>query len=190
MNGAKKWNLEPNEVSGRMQSDWRGSWLVLRCANKNTLPLVMAMEKVGARAWTPLWIRHRRFARSSNSRKVIMPCLPSFVFLAEADASLATCAVNGGGVPGFSLMTSYGVIVRIPDVALEGLRKITDISPRKAMVMIWPATGTKQRIISGAFQGLQCKVLGRSERHCLVALDGGMLGELKITPFLLANVES
>jgi len=198
----KKWNLEPNrprrmkwlidpdEAVGRMQSDWRGTWLVLRCANKNTLPLVVALETVGLRAWTPLWVRRRRYPRSSNARKVLLPCLPSFVFLAEGDILGALAAAEGNGVPGFSIMNSYGVLVRIADGALEGLRKITDLSPRKVNPVNWPAVGDAKAILSGAFQGLVGTVVGLTERHCLVKIEGSSIPPLKIPPFLLTDIEA
>jgi hypothetical protein len=186
----KKWELEPDGAEARIQSDWRGTWLVLRCANKNTLPLVAALTDLRVRAWTPMWVRRRRFPRSTQSRSVLTPCLPSFVFLAEPDAPRSLLAGQGNGVPGFSFMNSYGVLVRIKDDALESLRKVADLNPRRENPVVWPAVGESRRIISGSFQGLIGKVVGKSKRHCLVELEGGNFQAIKIPPFLLEELQA
>lgn len=190
MKQAKKWNLEPNEAEDRIQNDWRGKWLVLRCANGNTLKLVGAMTGIGLRCWTPMWLRKRRYPRSNSFRNMLLPCLPSFAFLAEQDAVRAIDAAHASGVPGFSIMKSYGVLVRIEDGQLESLRKIADLNPRKVPPVIWPDVGSEQKIVSGAFQGLVGKVVGRTKRHCLLELDNKKFPTVKIPPFLLANVDA
>jgi hypothetical protein len=186
---AKKWNLEPISVAKQIHSDWDGNWLVMRCSNQNTLPLVAAMFAIHVRAWTPLWLRKRRFPRSNNTRQVVLPCLPSFVFLAEADVTVALKACEEQGVPGFSLMNSYGVLVRIKDKDLESLREVADMNPRNQNPVAWPQIGKRQQVISGAFQGLTGMVMGRSRRHCLLDIEG-FGSYLKIPPFLLSDIEA
>jgi hypothetical protein len=186
----KRWELEPESAERRIQSDWRGKWLVLRCSNGNTLRLVAAMTGIGLRCWTPMWLRRRRYPRSNNSQSMLLPCLPSFAFLAEVDAVRALDAAEASGVPGFSLMKSYGVLVRIKDADLESLREAADLNPRKENPVVWPDVGCEQKIISGAFQGLTCKVVGKTNRHCLVQLEDKKFGAVKIPPFLLTDVDS
>jgi hypothetical protein len=171
--------------------DWRGKWLVLRCANKNTLALVAALTRVGLRAWTPMLVRRRRYPRSRNTRPMALPCLPSFVFLAEADAVRALDAKERSGAPSFSLMKSYGVLVRIKDADLASLRaEVADLNPRKENAIVWPAIGSEQKIISGAFQGLVGKVIGRTQHHCLVDIGNKKFPSVKIPPFLLADLDA
>lgn len=188
MKARQRWDLEPNDAEAKIQNDWRGNWLVLRCSNGRTLALVGALVNIHLRAWTPMWLRRRRYPRSSRYRKVVLPCLPSFVFLAEADAVLAINAAERNGVPGFSIMKSYGVMVRIKDKDLESLRQIADLNPRTEPPVLWPEIGVEQRIISGAFQGLTGKVVGKTERHCLVQIDNSKFPVVKIPPFLLSDI--
>lgn len=174
----------------KMQSDWRGTWMVLRCSNGKTLALVNALNELGIQCWTPMWVRKRRFPRSNQYRPVLLPCLPSFVFVAEPDVKQACAASQACGVPGFSVMSSYGTIVRIPDHALESLRRISHVTPQKQEEIVWPEIGSTQKIISGAFQGMEGKVVGRSNRHCLVDVLSAGKKALKIPPFLLTNSEA
>jgi hypothetical protein len=168
-------------VLDEIVGDWRGKWLVLRCANKNTLALVAALTRVGLRAWTPMWVR----------RRMALPCLPSFVFLAEADAVMAIDAKERSGAPSFSLMKSYGVLVRIKDADLASLRaEVADLNPCKENAIVWPAIGSEQKIISGAFQGLIGKVIGRTQHHCLVDIGNKKFPSVKIPPFLLADLDA
>lgn len=190
MKQAKKWNLEPSDAKQKLPVDWSDTWLVLRCSNGNTVALVAALVGLGVRAWTPMWVRRRRFPRSSVSRELLLPCLPSFVFLAAPDAMKALAAKQGSGVPGFSVMNSYGVLVRIKDSELEGLRKVGDINPRRANPVVWPAVGSVKRVTSGAFQGMIGEVVGMSDRHCLVDFKTGFFPVVKIPPFLLSDVEA
>lgn len=190
MKQAKNWNLEPTEARTRIQCSWRGNWLVLRCANKNTIPLVAALTALGIEAWTPLWLRQRRYPRSSQAREMLLPCLPSFAFLSENDAHPAIKALDMHGVPSFSFMNSYGVMVRIKDQDLESLRQIADLNPRKENPVHWPDVGSEQRIISGAFQGLLGTVKAHTHRHCLVDVHDTSFPLVKIPPFLLADIEA
>ena len=61
-------------------------WIVLRCASSKTLPLMRRLnddeqswEPVGA--WSPIWKRRRRLPRSSATRLMELPAIPSFVFV-------------------------------------------------------------------------------------------------------------
>lgn len=186
----KKWNLEPEAVGDKIRSDWAGVWLVMRCSNADTMPLVLALADIDVQAWTPLWLRRRRYPRSSCTRKVVLPCLPSFAFLAEPDIDKALDAAERYGVPGFSLMDNYGVLVRIADHELESLRKVADMNPRASNPVKWPAVGERQRITAGAFQGLSGVVVGHTKRHCLVKVDGSPFPAFKIPPFLLSRIEA
>jgi len=175
----------PNYEPTTWDCDWRGKWLVLRCANKNTTALASGLAIKGLRAWTPMWVRRVRYPRSNNARSLTLPCLPSFVFLAEADAVRALDAAQAMLVPGFSVMKSYGMVVRIKDNDLQTLRDISDTTPRKDDKVLWPDIGSEQKIISGAFQGLVGKVVGRTNRHCLVEINDQQFPVVKIPPFLL-----
>jgi hypothetical protein len=180
------WNLATRTTP--LSSDWHGTWLVMRCSNKNTLALVRAMAENGVRAWTPLWVRKRRLPRSSEFQRILLPCLPSFVFLAEDDIGIALASAKACLTPGFSVMNSYGVLVRIKDNDLLSLREISD-SSLSVNPVHWPKTGSHQKVISGAFQGLLGQVVGRSKRHCLVDIPG-FGSALKIPPFLLSDIEA
>lgn len=120
----------------------------------------------------------------------MLSCLPSFVFMAEADAVRAMDASNGSGVPGFSVMNIYGVLVRIKDKDLASLREVADLNPRRDNPIQMPKVGTSQRIISGAFQGIVGKVVGHTKRHCLVELGEKKMNVVKIPPFLLEDYEA
>lgn len=187
---AVQWNLEPKALEAKIASDWAGNWLVMRCGNNKTFPLVLALNQIGVRAWTPIWVRRRRFPRSNNFHEVMLPCLPSFVFAAEEDMGKAIMSLEQSAVPSFSLMNSYGVLARIPDAALDSLRKIADINPRKVNPIVWPSLGVAQRVISGAFQGMVGVVVGRSRNHCLMEIEGSNMKAVKIPPFLLADIEA
>ena len=187
---AKKWNLEPMGAEAKLALGWTGNWLVLRCPNNRTVPLVAALVLHNIQAWTPMWVRQRRYPRSSNSRKILLPCLPSFIFLAESDAIRALAASEGNGVPQFSFMKSYGMLVRIKDQDLEGLRKVADLNPRKANPIKCPAIGERRKIISGSFQGLDGIVRGHTKHHCLFELEAPGAMVLKLPPFLLSEIEA
>lgn len=163
-------------------------WVVLRCAGKNTMPLVQAMEKRGLDSWTPLWRRKRRYPRSSKYRTVVLPALPTFVFLAEKDMWSALDALTEFATPGFSLMHSYGEIIRIKDAELASLRKISDVKPAEKNPVVWPQVGERRRVTSGAFTGMTGLVKGKTKHHCLVELDGSRFPVVKIPPFLLNDI--
>lgn len=137
-----------------------------------------------------MWVRRRRFPRSSLSREVLLPCLPSFVFLAALDIIAACNARDAMGCPGFSLMNSYGVFVRIKDAQLEGLRKVGDLDPKRINPVVMPAVGEVRKVLSGAFQGMVGKVTAHTHRHCLVRFEGTNFPVVKIPPFLLVDLEA
>jgi len=112
------------------------------------------------------------------------------VFLAECDVHRALEASDGNAVPPFSIMNSYGVLVRIKDRELEGMRKVADLDPRKVNPVAWPAIGKRLRVVSGAFQGLVVTVKAYANQHCLVEVEGGIHTQLKIPPFLLSDIEA
>lgn len=187
MKRPKKWNLEPTDL---IAHHWDGDWLVLRCSNRHTLPLVAALGDRELRSWTPIWYRKRRMPRSSKTREVLLPCLPSFVFLPEPDLVAAQTAAEFVQVPSFSVMSGHDGRVRLKDHHLDGLRRASTTKPRTANPVQFPKQGTPMRITSGAFQGLNCVVVGRSQRHSIVRIEGGRLPPIKVPPFLLEDLEA
>jgi hypothetical protein len=183
----KKWNLEPTDLT---EHHWSGDWFVLRCSNRHTLPLVASLGKEGLRSWTPIWFRKRRYPRSSKTRDVLLPCLPSFVFLPEPDLVRAQTAAEFVQVPSFSVMAGHDGRVRLKDHHLDGLRKASTLTPRATNPIPFPKEGRAMKITSGPFQGLHCIVLGRSQRHSLVRVEGGKLPPIKVPPFLLEDLEA
>jgi len=185
-----KYASPADEAELLLKADWTGDWFALRCSQKKTLQLVLALNNEGLRSWTPLWVRHRRMPRSNEFGKLLLPCLPSFAFLAVDDAEHAVRASKERAVPSFSVMRVMGRQVRLTDRSLQSLRKASDLDPRKTNPIKWPALGSRQKVVSGSFQGLVVVVQGRTARHCLVELEGENFPFIKMPPFLLAPIDS
>lgn len=163
-------------------------WLVLRCASSKTLVVTEKLIAAGVVAWTPLWCRKRRLPRNGRFETVLLPCIPSFVFLADTNRYLLDDKALMSKVPPCRLMYSVGRLVRCDDKTLKHLRKISeDDFVTKAPPI--PKVGTRHRINAGAFEGLFCSVIGRTTSQAIVELEGQSWHPIKIAPFLLDGTE-
>jgi transcription antitermination factor NusG len=112
------------------------------------------------------------------------------VFLAEKDMWSALDALSEFATPDFSLMHSYGEIVKIKDTDLASLRKVSDVKPTEKNPVVWPQVGEYRRVTSGAFTGMTGLVKGKTKNHCLVEFESSRFPVVKIPPFLLGSIEA
>lgn len=162
------------------------NWLVLRCGSSKTGVLANSLVEHGLNAWTPLWTRKWRDPREGRRKVAERLCLPSFVFICEADTFAALALMDRCKVPRFSLMRSMGRLVRFKDRDLDPMRNLSDNKPAKPEPDI-PPINTIQLINAGPFQGLHCKVIGRTNHQAIVELLGQSWFPVKIDPFLLTQ---
>jgi hypothetical protein len=78
-----------------------------------------------------------------------------------------------------------GRLVVVHDQALAFMRRQSDLKPTGHNPVPLPAIGSAQRVVSGGFEGLTCRVVGHAGSACLVEFCGGDLSRVKIPPFLL-----
>lgn len=166
------------------------TWLVLRCPSSKTIALARALgdnddEKrrypnIGA--WTPTWRRKRRLPRSSISRLIELPCIPSMVFVPDIGAPLPMIP----HIP-FTLMQrpDSGRLVRVRDRELEALRKAADKPMIKARDL--PKAGTIVHFTGAAFGGLKGKILKCNATYCEVDVEG-FAQPFKIAPSLIQRM--
>ena len=159
------------------------AWIVLRCKSSDTMSLARILSDPDGfygdlGAWTPVWKRQKRYPRSNKRRLIVLPALPSFVFVPEEH--LATLPTVGGH--SYRVMYLNDALVRIPDADLNPLRKI-DAQPQDKPIKL-PGTGSVVKLQGPAFGGLSGKVLHASKRYVTVEVDG-FPQPLKIPPSLL-----
>ncbi len=159
-------------------------WLVLRCASSRTLALAEKLIELGMNAWTPMWRRKRRLPRDGKYETVMLPCIPSFVFLVDADIHAIYDDRFKSALPPCRLMYSVGRLVRCSSKMLAPLCKISDVD-FSAKPIEMPAVGTVCRINDGAFMGLTGKVIGHTPTQVIIELVGRGWFPVKISPFLL-----
>lgn len=151
-------------------------WLVLRCSPGRTIALAAALRDRGA--WTPTWTRRRRLPRSSVTRPITEPCIPTFTFI----PSIAAHDLPPFPRLPYSLMRFEGALVRIADRELDHLRKVADKPSVPAREL--PRTGRSYRIVGLGFDGLLGRVLRCTHNKCFVAVEG-FAQPLQIPPSLL-----
>lgn len=163
------------------------NWLVLRCPGSKTLDVADRLAELGVNAWTPIWRRKRRRPRDGRFEWNVLACIPSFVFVADDYREDTDDLMSSLVVTQCSWMRDQGRVVGCPERTLSPLRKISDDDQTPPVVPI-PPIGSVRRINDGAFQGLWCKVVGRTASMAVVEVAEQKWFPMKIAPFLLGEV--
>lgn len=158
-------------------------WLVARCGSGKTMRLVDGLNSAGVSAWTPMLSRIRRLPRSPSVGPVMVPILPSFVFVLERQGVFASDLAERRQVPSFSWMRFIRKIVCVSDGDLSPMRGMhlleTSLKPDA------PALGQEVAFCSGGFEGMTGVVLKVGAKDCLVLINGGRGIKVSVPPFLL-----
>lgn len=164
-------------------------WLALRCGSAKTVKLVEDLSALEVPAWTPMMKRIKRFPRVSKKEIILLPCLPSFVFVPETSSFLCQSIKEQGKCPSFSVMRTMGLIARFRSCELDHMRKVSDVKDEKKFLV--PGVGVRVRIKAGAFQGLCGLVVSSLKREALVSLEGESdMSLIKFPPFLFDVVQA
>lgn len=110
------------------------SWCILRTAAPRTLLLAKALEDDGFIVWTPTAKVVTRAGKSRKPKPKAVALLPTFLFADyEALPLLLRASIDPGmPYPSFSIFKHDDSFPRVPDAALEGLRRHEDKAQRAA----------------------------------------------------------
>ncbi len=118
----------------------------------------------------------RRVARANVRRLTTEACMPSFVFIPAATASLIPQNVD------CRPMRFDGAPVFVRDRQLEALRAIADKPLPSARQL--PKPGEVYRLTKLGFEGLAAKVIRCTQRACMVEV-AGFSQPIQVPPLLL-----
>lgn len=159
--------------------DW---WVSLRCAGSKTTRLVERLQDKGIAAWTPVKLVNRRVPRKQVKQKVIVPMLPSYVFIPSVSLGLAMEYADIRQCPEFSPMIFMGRLAQFRGEQLLPMRILYDDAP--SIEEKFPDPGCYVTLRFGAFSGLKGIVRGRVKQQSLVEMVGSSM-VIKISPFFL-----
>jgi hypothetical protein len=162
-----------------VEQDW---WVSLRCASGKTTQLVEKLCFMGVEAWTPIKLVNRRVPRKRVKQKVVVPMLPSFVFIPAGSLDAAQEYADMRTCPAFNPMFFMGRLARFKGDQLLPMRVLfNDVANEEEK---FPDVGTTVTLRFGAFSGLRGTVVGRVKQQSLVELQGSSM-VVKIAPFFL-----
>jgi transcription antitermination factor NusG len=177
-----------------------GSWFVLRTAGRSTLVLAKTLEEDGFEVWTPVKRETIRVPRMNVRREIVLPLLPSFVFVrAKHLVDLLELAQMiekprrgpGGQRPAHRDFRVFHYLDQIPMIAdrdLDPMRqREAEAVPKKRAARF--ERGASVRVKSGAFEGLKGKVERSKSGYALVIFDDWKR-PAKIPTFLLTEDEA
>lgn len=157
-------------------------WAVLRCQSALTIKLEEDLLNFGLLAWTPKFTVLARLPHKRRPRPVDRLALPSFVFLQDHQCHDAHLMMARRDSPKFKPFFSQGLLVRIPDPLLEGLRAVEAMPLAPEGPNLWP--GCHVRITDGPLAGMVAEVEEiRGRNYTIIRLITGM--QVKIATFLL-----
>jgi hypothetical protein len=139
-------------------------WLVLRCSSSRTMAWAALLAQFGA--WTPTWKVSKQLPRSSMRRKVTEACIPSYVFV---PAFVAYDLPTVPKIPYSWMKGAEGMLTRVPDRQLAGLRDIADKPLIPASKL--PKAGAIVLMPDGPWQGLRAKVVKCTQRAATVEIE-------------------
>lgn len=157
-------------------------WAVLRCQSASTFQLEAALLDFGLAAWTPKFTVLARLPHKRRPRPIDRLALPSFVFLQDNQCNDAHLMMGRRDSPRFKPFFSQGLLVRIADPLLEGLRAIEAMPLAPEGPALWP--GCHVMIKEGPLQGMVAEVEEvRGRSYAIIRLITGL--RVKIATFLL-----
>jgi transcription antitermination factor NusG len=180
-------------------------WFILRTAGRSTLLLAKTLAEDGFEVWTPARKQTIRVPRMNVRREIVLPLLPSFVFVRAAHLvdllELAQLEEKPRRSPrtssdrhsqpahrGFSVFHHLDRIPMIADRHLEPLRsKEIEAVPKKDAPRF--DHGANVRVNSGAFEGLKGRVERCKSGYALVIFTD-FKRPVKIPTFLLRESEA
>jgi len=174
-----------------------GSWIILRCAGRDTLRLAKSLDEDGYEVWAPAEPRTIIAHRTRLKRQIEVALLPSYVFAREGQRvdlfKLAEMDVRprrgfSGGKPahaGFSMMMGPNGALEITDRQLTALRQI---EAKRALLKRADRSfkpGEQVRVGDGLGAGLVGSVVRSNRKNTKV--DFGRLGELTFRTSILSQ---
>lgn len=157
-------------------------WAVLRCQSALTIKLEEDLVEFGLLAWTPKFTVLARLPHKRRPRPVDRLALPSFVFLHDHQCHDAHLMMSRRDTPKFKPFYSQGVLVRIADPLLEGLRAVEAMPLAPEGPALWP--GCHVMINDGPLAGMVAEVEAvRGRSYAIIRLITGL--RVKIATFLL-----
>jgi transcription antitermination factor NusG len=180
-------------------------WFILRTAGRSTLLLAKTLAEDGFEVWTPARKQTIRVPRMNVRREIVLPLLPSFVFvraphlvdllelaqLEEKPRRAPRTSSDRRSQPahrGFSVFHHLDRIPMIADRHLEPLRsKEIEAVPKKDAPRF--DHGANVRVNSGAFEGLKGRVERCKSGYALVIFTD-FKRPVNIPTFLLSEIEA
>lgn len=170
-------------------------WLILRCKNADTLPLLRSLTRAGLDVWTPTERVTKRVPRANIKRKLDNALLPSYVFAAFDDLAdlTAICDEPVSQHRAFRIFYWHRKLPLIADATLGPLRDLErdsmEAARRDSFKGVRFDIGSEVRLTAGSFEGLTGEVEGGNTNYTTVRIKGFNL-PLKIANYhLLQDAE-
>lgn len=161
-------------------------WTALRCSGAKTTQLVRKLVENKIEAWTPVRISMRRLPRKNVKQEVVVPMLPSFVFVRVDDLVASIWLSECRMCPAFTPMTFMGKLAQFKGRQLLPMKVLYDDNPLGVENEL-PSVGSVVVLRFGMFSGLRGIVRGYAKKQCLVEIDNNGIN-VKISPFFLEKV--
>lgn len=192
-------------MSGGEKPMNRDAWCILRTAPGQTLRLARSLNDAEFEAWTPAETIERKVRGSSKREAVVVPMLPSFVFVrADRLVELIDLARSPAlifrvwdreqrrmvakGHPAFRIFRHGDDYPLVPDAQLAPLHAIEQRRRRKPRGKVHTfKPGAQVKLTEGGFAGLTGVVTGMEGKFARVQFAGFNV-PVKISAWLLVPV--
>lgn len=158
-------------------------WIAVRCSGGKTNELAWSLSNYEIDAWTPFVIYNRRIPRKNIRKKVVVPLMPSYVFLPMDSLARAELIRDKMMCPQFKPMKFMDRFATFNVRHLDHLKSISNKTKMESIRVNFPKVGTVVKIKVGAFEGLRAVVAGNTKNESILHVENSPL-ELKISPFL------
>lgn len=162
-------------------TDQAPAWTVLRCPGQRTLAMAQELRDMGLTAWAPSTRYQKRLPRSRKTQWVVVPLLPSFIFIAAPEADEAISQMDR-----VSIFLVNDKRPLIPGVQLLPLQEAQTKGMGADMVDLAP--GTRVEVLSGLFGHQRATIIRSKGRGRFQVQMDGHLNGVVLPGFLLRSV--